>query len=346
MPDFPSVTAAEIAEALPGFGRTLILTHVNPDADCIGSALGLRELIRAAGGDAKIACPSPLPHYVAFMPESGGIAPEDLLLSEGEECSFDTVLSVDVASPMQLGALSVCIPRVRYMIDHHAQGTPFAPALIDPEAAAAGEIVLRLYDILRERGTVGTLPDAARFLYCAIVGDTGGFQFSNTSPSTHLAAAALLGEINRDAALSGKPDAALLCRRLLAERSLTELRCDALTVRNMRLYENGRIAAALFTTDMLRAEGLTETDLGGAIDVPRSVEGVDIALTVRQTAADPAKFKVSSRANGDFDCASVCAAFGGGGHTRAAGCTLEAASPEEAFETAVAAFSALVRPRP
>ena len=61
MPDYPSVTAAEIAEALPGFGRTLILTHVNPDADCIGSALGLHELIRAAGGDAKIACPSPLP---------------------------------------------------------------------------------------------------------------------------------------------------------------------------------------------------------------------------------------------------------------------------------------------
>ena len=345
MSEYPSVSAAQIAEALPAFGRTLILTHVNPDADCVGSALALRELIRAAGGDAKVVCPSPLPRYVAFMPAMAGLAPEDLLLRAGEEERFDTVLAVDVASPMQLGPLSLLIPRVRFMIDHHALGTPFAPALVDPEAAAAGEIVLRLYKALRESGSVGELPDAARFLYCAIVGDTGGFQFSNTTPATHLAAAALLDEIRRDSPASGKPDAALLCRRLLAERSLTELRVEALTVRHMRLYENGRLAAALFTTDMLRAEGLAEADLGGAIDIPRSAEGVDIALTVRQTEADPKKYKVSSRANGDFDCASVCAAFGGGGHMRAAGCTLEAASPEEAFETAVAAFSALIRPR-
>ena len=343
MAEFPSVSLESIARALPECGKTLILTHVNPDADCVGSALALRELIRAAGGEARVVCPSPLPRYIAFLPILAGIAPEDMTLTGGEEDLFDTVLSVDVASAPQLGDLGFLVPRVRFMIDHHAQGTPFAPFLTDPEAAAAGEIVYALYALLRDSGTVGELPDAARFLYCAVVGDTGGFQFSNTSPATHRIAAVLLETINRDAARTGKPDTALLCRRLLAERSVKELRADALTVRNMRFFENGRLAAALFTTDMLREEGLTETDIGGAIDIPRSVEGVDIALTVRQSAADPSKFKVSSRANAECDCASVCAAFGGGGHKRAAGCTLTAPSPDEAFRTAVAAFSGLIR---
>ena len=343
MNDTRAVTLAEIAEALSSFGRTLILTHVNPDADCIGSALALRALIRAAGGDAAVACPSPLPRYIAFLPSLTGCPQDEVLPRTADAAAYDTVLSVDVASPQQLGDLSPLTPAVRFMIDHHGRGTPFAPCLIDPGAAAAGEIIYGLYAALRENGTVGELPEAARFLYCAIVGDTGGFQYSNTTPRTHRIAALLLEEILKDAENGTSPDAAELCRKLLAERSVKELRADALTVRNLRLYENGRLAAVLFTTEDLCAEELTEEDIGNAIDIPRSAEGVAVAVTVRQNAADPKKFKISSRANEDIDCASVCASFGGGGHRRAAGCTVEADSPAEAFRQAVNAFSALVR---
>ena len=87
---------------------------------------------------------------------------------------------------------------------------------------------------------------------------------------------------------------------------------------------------------------LSEEDLGGAVDVPRSVDGAAVALTLRQNPADPRKFRLSSRANEDVDCAAVCALFGGGGHKRAAGATVEADTPEEAFAAAVEAFSAIV----
>ena len=342
MPDFLPVPLETIADALPSFGRTLILTHVNPDPDCIGSALALMEMLRAAGGDAKIVCPTSVPAYTAFLPSLCGLTAGDLTPDPADGEAFDTVLAVDTASPAQLGELASLIPRVRFMSDHHGRGAPFAPFCIDPDASAAGEILFRLYRILREEGRIPELPDAARLLYCAVVGDTGGFQFSNTTPATHETAAFLLEELNRDAAVTGKPDTADLCRRLLATRSLNDLRARALAVRNLRLYKGGRLAAVLFTTDMLREEGLSEEDLGGAVDVPRSVDGAAVALTLRQNPADPRKFRLSSRANEDVDCAAVCALFGGGGHKRAAGATVEADTPEEAFAAAVEAFSAIV----
>ena len=340
MPDFASVTLEAIADAMPSFGRTLILTHVNPDPDCLGSALAVREMLRAMGCAAKVVCPSAVPHYIAFLPTLCGLTTEDLTPNPGED--FDTVLAVDAASPLQLGDLAVYIPRVRFMVDHHGRGEPFAPHFIDPDAAAAGEILFRLYAMLRDNDRIPALPDAARLLWCAVVGDTGGFQFSNTTPETHRTAALLLEEINRDAAITGKPDTAELCRRLLAVRSVNDLKARAMAVRNLRLYRGGRLAAVLFTTDMLREEGLTEADLGGAVDIPRSVDGAAVAITLRQNEAEPRKFRLSSRANEDVDCASVCASFGGGGHKRAAGCTIEADSPEEALALAVAAFSAIV----
>ena len=343
MNEFPPLTEERAADLIASAGKTLILIHVNPDADCVGSALGLRSLIRACGGDADVICPSPLPRFLAFLPAlacceiktpaPGEIAPED----------YDTVLSVDVASAAQLGIYGFLAPRTRFMIDHHGRGEPFAPCLVDPEAAAAGEILFRLYGILCGRGTVIALPEAARFFYCALVGDTGGFQFSNTTPAVHRAAAAMLEEMSADEGKPEIPDAAELCRRLLAERSMRDLRAESLTIRNLRLYEEGKLAAVLFTRDMLRAEDLEERDIGGAVDVPRSLEGVRIALTLRQSADDPKQFRLSSRANADLDCASVCAGFGGGGHRRAAGCTISADSPEEALALAVSAFSPLVR---
>ena len=104
------------------------------------------------------------------------------------------------------------------------------------------------------------------------------------------------------------------------------------------LFCDGRLGVVLFTAEMLAAAALTEEDIGNAVDTPRSLEGVQIGLSIRQL-GDTNQYKVSSRANGDYDCAAVCAAFGGGGHTRAAGCTIEAATPADAVALVVTAFS-------
>jgi phosphoesterase RecJ-like protein len=342
IPAHPAVTLEEIADALPSFGKTLILTHVNPDGDCVGSAFALGDLIEAAGGKARVVTPTPLPKRLFFLAGNDETA-EKTVLGEGEADGYDTILAVDVASPVQLGDFAPLIPRVRFMIDHHGLGTPFAPHCIDPKASAAGEIVSRLYALLRSRGTVPALPDAARRLYASIAADTGSFQFSNTAEETMRIAGALLSEINADAADTGRPDTAEICRALFGRHTIRELRAQMHAVEGLRFYEEGRLAAVLFTQQMLADWGLSEEDIANAVDTPRSIEGVLVGLSLRQQSGDPRAYKVSSRANADVDCAAVCAQFGGGGHVRAAGCTIAADTPEEALSIAAAAFGQAVR---
>jgi len=93
---------------------------------------------------------------------------------------------------------------------------------------------------------------------------------------------------------------------------------------------------------MLEDAGLTENDIGNVVDTPRGVEGVLVGISLRQLSEDRRLYKVSSRANAEIDCAAVCAAHGGGGHVRAAGCTIEADSPEEALDMMTKAFGEAV----
>ncbi|MBR4204049.1 MAG: bifunctional oligoribonuclease/PAP phosphatase NrnA [Clostridia bacterium] len=326
----PSLTLEEIAALLPTLEKAVILTHVNPDGDCVGSAFALKDLIRACGGDAKVVFPTPLPKRLAFLASDQ----VDYDLPD----SFGTAVAVDVASPRQLGDFETCIPSVRFMIDHHGVGTPFAPNFVDPSASAAGEIVFRLYRLLRENGSVPSMPDTARRLYAAILSDTGSFRFSNTTPATHEIAAALVDEIDRDAAVTGGADTAEINRLLFASRSMSELAADRLALENLRVFENGKLAMTAVTREELRARGLTDEDVGNMVEIPRSLDTALVALSIREEDGALHRYKVSSRANAEVNCAAVCRRYGGGGHPRAAGCTVEAADLEEAVSIVADAF--------
>lgn len=337
---YPAFSFRELADAaeslLHSAGQVLILTHVNPDGDCIGSASALADLFRSAGKNAGIMINGELPRRLSFLTDGIPV----YTAKEEEEPGADTIIAVDVASPQQLGACAYLIPKITLMIDHHGVGDPFAPGYIEPTASSAGEIVANLYGELKRRGAVPAIPQAAARIYAAIASDTGSFRFSNTTPQTLRCTADLVEELRGAGKGVIMPDE--ICRLLFEVRTAQELTAEKLAVENLRFWKNGQIAGVLFTQKMLTDAGLKEEDIGNVVDVPRSVEGVRIALSVRQTADDPHRFKVSSRANEELDCASVCRAFGGGGHTRAAGCTVTAGSAEEALETAADAFSALV----
>lgn len=339
---YPVTDIKTVAGRLADARNVLILTHVNPDGDCIGSAFALKELVRACGGDAKVINPSELPKRLRFL--CGDQLTEDqsaLVLEEGEIDSFDLIISIDTASPMQLGSNEYLIPKIDCMIDHHGMGEPYAENYIDPTASAAGEIVYAIYRELKESGRVESCPEAARRMYAAIVSDTGSFKFSNTTPQTHIIASELVGEIN--SADDGGMDAAEVCRSLFGQRTLKELTAQMLAIQNLRFYEDGSLGAVLFTQQMLADAGLTEDEIGNVVDTPRGVEGVLVGISLRQLSSDPTQYKVSSRANAEIDCASVCASFGGGGHIRAAGCTVSAETPEEALAVMAEAFGAAVR---
>ncbi len=337
--EFPVVTIEEIADIIESCPRMLILTHVNPDGDCIGSAFALKAMVQAAGGSARCVSPSDLPKRLRFLM----IDQDDMTLGDDEpfEDQYDVICAVDVASPIQLGEHVRVMGQVDFMIDHHGVGTHFAPWLVDETASATGEVLYDLYTTLCSRGLFTTCPDAARRMYAAIVSDTGSFKFSNTTPKTHLIAADLVNIINT--AADGGMEPTDVCRSLFGQRTLKELTAQMLAIQNLHFYENGALGVVTFTQQMLADAGLTEEEIGNVVETPRGVEGVVVGLSIRQTSADPRQYKISSRANVECDVAAVCAQFGGGGHVRAAGCTVEGDSVEEVEALVTDAFRQAVR---
>jgi phosphoesterase RecJ-like protein len=231
------------------------------------------------------------------------------------------VVTVDSASPMQLGALYEQFgTRISLMIDHHERGTRYADGLV-ASTAAAGELI---YDLIGEELAVLPLR-CAELLYAAITTDTGGFRYSNTTPGTHRRAAALLER---------GIDAARLNHLLLEVKSQKLLIAENAGFPRLHFYEEGRVAIVTFPYALKKELGLTDENLETLVDMARRVAGVEIAVAIRQPHAENV-FRVSTRASVDFDVSAVCAVFGGGGHPRAAGATLTGFDGIDAAEAAV-----------
>jgi len=175
-------------------------------------------------------------------------------------------------------------------------------------------------------------------VYTAIVSDTGSFKYSNVTPDTHIIASELVEEIN--GADDGGMTTDEICRNLFGRRTMSDLKAQALAINKLTVHENGEIGVVLITKEDVTSAGLEESDFGAAVETPRSLDGVKIALSVRQSFADPTLYRVSSRSNCDADVSEVCASFGGGGHAKAAGCRVTAKTPEEALEVVLKAFGA------
>ncbi len=296
----------------------LVLMHVRPDGDTVGSAAALMHIFRALGREPRCLCADPIPSRLAF-------------LMKGLNAEFPkpdaayTALSVDVASRGQLGNLADLLVgelAPAYMIDHHGRGEEFADCYRDPDASAAGEIVYAVALRMQERGMLGELsPALIDSLFAAISSDTGCFKFSNATEKTHLAAARLI-------ALGA--NAAEINRKLFDTKSHGQVAAEGYIASHIRLHPSKRIASALLTRGTVAELGLRSEHFDTAIDIVRSLEGVEVAVLVKET--DDGRYKISLRSVG-LDVSAIAAAFGGGGHIRAAGCTLTADSAEAAEET-------------
>ena len=296
------LTIEEAARRLLSIERPLLLTHKNPDGDTVGSAAALCAFFRQLGRRPLYMSEHPLPARLAF-------------LREGEERATSvpdgyTPMAVDVASLAQLGALADILTDtpVALTIDHHAIATPFADTLCLPEACSAGEVIYRVLSHLCETHGLCLSVPVARALYAAISSDTGGFRYSNTTADTHRIAAHLL---------TFAFDHATIDRRLFESKSEAQLRAEGLTASCLR--REGSVTYAVIDREARAAHDLAYDDLDTAIDIVRSLTGTTVAVVAKQTDAGDVKF--SLRSTGP-DVAAVAAAFGGGGHVRAAGCTL------------------------
>ena len=309
MADFKALTLDECALELLKIEKPIVVMHVRPDADTIGSGAALCKIFERLGRKVCYTSQDAIPDRLAFLTK--GLTRLD---------SYDGLeaVSIDVASPMQLGEKIKDKLDVKLMIDHHAIGTPFVQHYTDPHASSAGEVLYNIVCRLEQMGKIAIDKEIAALLYAAISSDTGGFIFSSTKSDTHLAAARLLSfDINH----------AEINRLLFHSKPELQLKAEGYVATKIKTANNGRISYGVITKSERDAAGLPFTAFECAIDVVRTLMGAECSFVVKET--DEGKYKASLRSTGK-NVAEIAAKHGGGGHIRAAGCTVDASSAEEA----------------
>lgn len=306
----------EIAKILKEQENILLLCHAHPDGDTLGSAYGLKYALEENGKKVTVSCADTIPKRLAFITE---LEADDRTRSTENAyiCSIDTAqIHLLGANGEKYGA------RIDMKIDHHGSGEPYAGVnLIQTDAAACGEII---YDVIRELEAISgaaLTKSAATALFAAISSDTGCFKYSNVTAKTMRIAAELIeaGADNYD-----------VNHRLFEVKTHAELAAKRLMLSDTEYHLDGRVGILVISADFREKSGAGDDDIGGIVSEIREVEGVDLAITLKQDIKDLTKFKISMRSSLAVNASDLCAMFGGGGHARAAGGSIVAATTEEA----------------
>jgi phosphoesterase RecJ-like protein len=303
--------AVAVLQALPRDALVLLVCHVNPDGDALGSMLGFGLGLRRLGFTHVVATfpePYELPSVFSFLPG------QDLLVAPAEAPARPEVgLSFDAASVGRLGELAPALQAARewIVLDHHASNPGFGSIrLVEPRAAATSVVAARLLDALG----AGLDEQIATNLYVALTTDTGSFRHDLTTDQVHLLAARLVAAGARPAEVASRvfdsrPFAALeLLTTVLARAEL-----DRAAVGGA-----GLVTAYATLADLERYD-LPAHVLESFIEVLRTAEEADVACLVKPVAED--RWSVSLRSRGNTDVGAVAVSMGGGGHRAAAGFT-------------------------
>lgn len=295
------INLLETGNMLLAAQKIVLCCHVSPDGDTLGSALGLARFLEQKGKEVIVFVDDDINKSLSFIPciekvrrpEAGVIVEADLFVVV-DASSFDRVgiCNEVVKAPVLLN------------IDHHISNTEFADYLyLDAEAAAAGEIMCDLFEAMGWKYDEAIAVD----FYTAITTDCGSFRYSNTTSKTMQRAAKLLDYGVKPNEISDMLD--------VRSRKTTELLAKVLP--SLTFDYEGKVAHITITNDLYDKE--TQTD--SFVSYPRYIEGVEVAIMFK--AVEPEVTRVSMRSS-SVDVASVALSFGGGGHLRAAGCTIYA----------------------
>lgn len=285
--------------------RFLLTSHVNPDGDAIGSALGLARILRRLGKSVTVWNRDATPSIYRPLPGSDRI-------HVGEEPpagfpgTFNAMVVLECPSLDRTG-LEQHLGRLPLInIDHHLGNQLYGTInWVDPSAPSVGEMVYRL-----ARALSADLDEiAATCLYLTLVTDTGSFRFSNATAVAFETAASLVN-------LGAQP--AQVSEWVYETQPAGRIRLLGELLRGLELHCDGRIASVLLTPEMYRQAGAEEGDSEGLIDHPRTIAGVQAVAMFRQR--EDGSFKVSMRSRGKVDVQQVALSFGGGGHHNAAAC--------------------------
>ncbi len=292
----------------------MVTTHVNPDCDALGSALGMAYLIEARGKKARIINTDPTPSRFDFVdPDSRIEVYSDTVFPAEDEA----VVVVDVGDLRRIGKLGEFFlehPRPFACVDHHKSNTGFAQVnILQPEACATGLILARL----AKEWNISIDPKLASALYIAMYTDTGGFRFPNTDAETLRVASELI---------EAGADPSYLATEFSDNMPLGRVRLFGEILENFKLEAEGKIIYVTLTLDQLEKHGCDRSDVEGFVEYIRGIEGVELAILFRQ--ADQQNTKLSFRSGDYVDCSLLAGKFHGGGHYHAAGATVFASVEE------------------
>jgi bifunctional oligoribonuclease and PAP phosphatase NrnA len=305
------VSCEPLVERLVAARRIVCTCHRRPDADALGSALGLSRHLESMGKEAFVYVPEPLSASLEFL-----VTPGEVVTSLHDRGPFDLIVVTDTAAASLLPkGLPAQTPMA--VIDHHAAHEAFGDVVLrDVEASSTGEVVLRVLDALG-------LPDVpprrvAEPIYAAVVADTGGFRYSSTSASTMRLGARLI---------EGGADPWKTAYHLFEGWPPERLKLLSAVIETLTTRFEGKLALLEVTREMLEETHGDDEMVEGLVNYGRMLRGVEVAVLlwefdVHENGRHRRDVKVSLRSRGDVDVAAIAVELGGGGHRAAAGAQL------------------------
>lgn len=284
--------------------RFLISCHENPEGDAIGSELALALALRKMGKTATVLNADPVPANLLFLPGAGTV-----VFSE-DGSNYDVAVVVDCGSPERTGRVGQELRKCPLLIniDHHRTNGDLGDlSLVDPDAAATGLLIHRVLSAMEYE--IGL--DVATNIYVAVLTDTGSFHYGSSSPEAFEVA----GEMVRRGV-----DPWSVAEQVYETQSALRLRLLGRVLDSLEVSADGRVACITTMRKDLREFSAGKDALEGFINYPRSIVGVEVAVSLREEEGDD--FRVSFRSKGRVDVSAVAGRFGGGGHRNAAGCTI------------------------
>jgi len=293
----------DVVDKITENNNIYLISHINPDGDNLGSLLGMSFALKKLNKNVKIIKTDNIPNEYLFLPMIESF-------SEVYPSSIELLLVLDCSDLDRLGAHKQIIDKSKFIIniDHHKSNTFFGDInIVNPKSASTGEIVFDIIKVL----DVEINADIATCIYTAISSDTGRFMYENVTSYTHNKVAEL---INTGIDLS------TININLYQKKSLASSKLFINSLTNLRLYNKDKIGIASVSQEMLTQYNANMDETEGIVSFIRDIENIEIACLLKEIKKD--EIKISLRSKNYVDVSEICAIFNGGGHKRAAGCTI------------------------
>ena len=297
------MTLDDILEQINQAEKIVILTHENPDGDAIGSSLAMYHALKAYGKNPDLVIPEH-PRVFDCLPGINEIK------TQSDIEHYDLAISLDCATIKMLNGFSKYFEnaKVKVCIDHHSTNTMFGDYnYVNPAAPACAQILL----VVLEYFGIEITKEIGTCILAGIITDTGGFKYQGVTAETFEFVAWLLNK---------GVDVSKVYRQVLQTKTKSNFELNRIASDRIEFFENGKIAYTYITKEDEEKVNVENGDHEGIVEIGRDIEGVEVSVFIRQTSKG---CKISLRSNDYVNVSDACMVFGGGGHPRAAGCTIQ-----------------------